>query len=66
MSSRSVSAIVLLALACAAVTFFFLCNYTNWSYRSGRFVPVSDHAREGLHLDKEAQCASVAHVARDW
>jgi hypothetical protein len=41
-------------------------RYMNWSYRSGGFQPVSDHAREGLHLDKEARCRPAAHFARDW
>jgi hypothetical protein len=40
--------------------------YLNWSYRSGRFVPVSDYAREGLHLDYQVKCTPVAHFARDW
>ena len=41
-------------------------RYMNWSYRSGRFEPVSHHAREALHLDKEARCTPLAHLARDW
>jgi hypothetical protein len=40
--------------------------YLNWSYRSGRFVPVSDYARKGLHLDYQVKCTPVAHFARDW
>jgi hypothetical protein len=41
-------------------------NYLNWSYRSGRFEPVSGYAREGLHLDSQVKCMPVAHFARDW
>jgi hypothetical protein len=41
-------------------------RYMNWSYRSGGLAPVTDHAREALHLDKEARCTPVAHFARDW
>jgi hypothetical protein len=39
-------------------------SYMNWSYRTGHFEPVSDHAREGLHLDKIVRCTPVAHFAR--
>jgi hypothetical protein len=41
-------------------------NYQNWSYRTGRFEPVSEHAREALHLDKIARCRPTPHFARDW
>jgi hypothetical protein len=41
-------------------------RYMNWSYRTGRFEPVSDSAREGLHLDRITQCAPKAHFARGW
>jgi hypothetical protein len=41
-------------------------RYMNWSYRTGRFEPVSDSAREGLHLERIAQCAPKIHFARDW
>jgi hypothetical protein len=41
-------------------------RYMNWSYRTGRFEPVSDSAREGLHLDRIARCAPKIHFARDW
>lgn len=41
-------------------------RYMNWSYKSGRFEPVSDSAREGLHLDQETRCTPTAHIARDW
>ena len=41
-------------------------RYMNWSYHSGRFEPVSDRARTGLHLDTYARCAPAAHFARDW
>jgi hypothetical protein len=40
--------------------------YLNWSYRSGRFEPVSQYAREGLHLDYQVKCTPVAHFARNW
>jgi hypothetical protein len=40
--------------------------YLNWSYRSGRFEPVSHHASDGLHLDAQVKCTPVAHFARDW
>jgi hypothetical protein len=41
-------------------------TYLNWSYRDWRFVPVSDYAREGLHLDYQVKCTALAHFARDW
>lgn len=41
-------------------------RYMNWSYRTGRFEPVSDSAREGLHLDREARCTPTLHFARGW
>jgi hypothetical protein len=41
-------------------------HYMNWSFRSGRFEPVSDSAREGLHLDQETKCTPTAHLARGW
>jgi hypothetical protein len=41
-------------------------RYMNWSYKSGRFEPVSDSAREGLHLDQETRCTPTAHFARGW
>jgi len=41
-------------------------RYMNWSYRTGRFEPVSDYAREGLHLDGLAKCAPKARLAHDW
>jgi hypothetical protein len=40
--------------------------YLNWSYRSGRFEPVSHYAREGLHLDAQVTCTPAEHFARDW
>jgi hypothetical protein len=39
-------------------------RYMNWSYRSGRFETVSEHAREGLHLDKIVRCSPIPHFAR--
>jgi hypothetical protein len=41
-------------------------SYMNWSYRTGRFEPVSLSAREGLHLDRIVRCTPTAHFARDW
>ena len=41
-------------------------SYMNWSYRTGRFEPVSESAREGLHLDRDVKCAPAAHLAHDW
>jgi hypothetical protein len=41
-------------------------SYMNWSYRSGRFEPVKDSTRTGLHLDQQAKCTPKAHFARDW
>lgn len=41
-------------------------TYLNWSYRDWRFVPVGEHAREGLHLDYQVKCTPVVHFARDW
>ena len=41
-------------------------RYMNWSYRSGRFEPVRDSARNGLHLDKSVRCTPVPHLVRAW
>jgi hypothetical protein len=41
-------------------------RYMNWSYKSGRFEPVSDDAREGLRLDQEPLCRLTAHFALGW
>jgi hypothetical protein len=41
-------------------------TYMNWSYRSGRFEPVSESGRKALHLDREARCRPAPHFARDW
>jgi hypothetical protein len=38
-------------------------TYQNWSYRSGRFEPVNDHARYGLNLDFTNRCKPVEHFA---
>ena len=38
-------------------------TYMNWSYRSGRFEPLTESARANLHLDAQAKCAPVAHFA---
>ncbi len=40
-------------------------TYSNWSYRTGRFETVSDHARDGLHLDEGRHCQPAPHFARD-
>lgn len=34
-------------------------KYMNWSYRQERFNPVSERAREGLHLDTKARCTPI-------
>lgn len=36
-------------------------NYANWSYRLGRFVPVSEDARANIHLDREVKCQPSEH-----
>jgi hypothetical protein len=41
-------------------------TYMNWSFRSGRFEPVTQSAREGLHLDEWPRCSPIPHFARDW
>jgi hypothetical protein len=41
-------------------------SFFNWSYRTGRFEPVGEHARFGLDLDSRAQCEAEAHLARAW
>jgi hypothetical protein len=39
-------------------------TYLNWSYRSGRFEPLTQPTREKLHLDAQAKCVPLAHFAR--
>jgi hypothetical protein len=41
-------------------------TFFNWSYRTGRFEPVSEHTKLGLDLDSRAKCKAGAHLARDW
>lgn len=41
-------------------------RYMNWSYRSGRFEPVSEAARHSLHLDESVRCMPVPHLIRAW
>lgn len=36
-------------------------TYANWSYRLGRFVPVSEDARANIHLDREVKCEPSEH-----
>ena len=36
-------------------------TYANWSYRLGRFVPISGDARANLHLDREVKCEPSEH-----
>jgi hypothetical protein len=38
-------------------------TYFNWSYVSGRFEPVTLHARAGLNLDFRVTCKPVKHFA---
>jgi hypothetical protein len=38
-------------------------TYQNWSYGSGRFEPVTEHARYGLNLDFTNRCKPVEHFA---
>jgi hypothetical protein len=40
-------------------------TYSNWSYRTGRFELVGEHARNGLHLDSDRHCVPAPHFARD-
>jgi hypothetical protein len=36
-------------------------SYANWSYRHGRFLPVSERSRAGLHLDRFVKCVPTEH-----
>jgi len=36
-------------------------TYANWSYRLGRFVPVSEEVRANIHLDREVKCEPSDH-----
>jgi hypothetical protein len=38
-------------------------TYQRWSYRSGHFEPVNDHARYGLNRDFTNRCEPVEHFA---
>jgi hypothetical protein len=38
-------------------------TYLNWSYISGRFEPVTLHARFALHLDDRVTCKPAKHFA---
>ena len=39
--------------------------YRNWSYWSGQFETVAEHARAGLHLDARVRCKPSMHFALD-
>jgi hypothetical protein len=36
-------------------------SYANWSYRLGRFVPISDDARANIQLDRAVKCQPSEH-----